>query len=239
MCCGLVRELYLMTHAQNRFESVFSTRIARGREIVCIAADNTDSTVARVATCTRDNSVQVWSFESRTAKLSPISSKLYREDRQVVPKSLAFDENTDQDLFVFGLYDGGMYKYSGKDSKTIAKYQLRSQIGNAAIDLERRICVVDNVGKGFDIYKLDSGKFVKTLTTRDPMKTYPKGVAFADEYHAIVGGSDHGLVYIFDRKTGQAITTLKHGGDGGVETIAVSLSTFLQKSAKTGTDFRQ
>lgn len=93
--------------------------------------------------------------------------------------------------------------------------------GNAAVDLERRLCVVDNVGDGFDIYKLDSGSYVKTLSTKDPLKTYPKGVTFAAHSYAVVGGSDHGIVYIFERKTGKIIKTLKHAKKGGAETIAV------------------
>jgi hypothetical protein len=81
--------------------------------------------------------------------------------------------------------------------------------------------VVDNVGSGFDIYKVDSGNFVRTLSTGDPLKTYPKGVAFVDNSHAIVGGSDHGRVYIFECKTGKVLHKLKHSKQGGAETIAV------------------
>lgn len=93
--------------------------------------------------------------------------------------------------------------------------------GNVAVDLERRLCVVDNVGDGFDIYKLDSGSFVTSLSTKDPLKTYPKGVVFAARSYAVIGGSDHGRVYIFERKTGKIINTLTHARKGGVETIAV------------------
>lgn len=94
--------------------------------------------------------------------------------------------------------------------------------GNADINLEHRLCVVDNVGNGFDIYKLDSGHFVRTLVTREPIKTYPKGVSFANHCQAVVAGSDHGLVYILNRKTGRVIKTLKNGKGDGVQTIAVS-----------------
>ena len=79
-----------------------------------------------------------------------------------------------------------------------------------------------NVNNGFDIYKIDSGNFVRTLVTRDPIKTYPKGVAFANHGQAIVGGSDHGRAYIFERKSGRMITTLSHGNDEGVQMIGVS-----------------
>ena len=94
--------------------------------------------------------------------------------------------------------------------------------GNAAVDIDRRLCVVDNLENGFDLYQMDSGVFVKTFVTKDVVKTHPKCVAFGDRSRLVIGGSDHGLVYIFEQKTGQVIKTLKHASRGGVETIAVS-----------------
>lgn len=83
--------------------------------------------------------------------------------------------------------------------------------------------MVDNVGDGFNLYKLDTGVFIKTLITKDPIKTHPKGVAFASQSLFIVGGSDHGLAYVFDRKTGDIVTTFHYASVGGAETIAVCL----------------
>jgi len=100
---------------------------------------------------------------------------------------------------------------------------LTGSSGNTAVDMERRLCVVDNVNNGFDIYKIDSGNFVRTLVTQDPIKMYPKGVAFANHGQAIVGGSDHGRAYIFERKSDQMITILNHGNNEGVQTIGVSV----------------
>jgi WD40 repeat protein len=57
---------------------------------------------------------------------------------------------------------------------------------------------------------------------KDPYKTYPKGVCFADDARIIVTGSDHGLVYVFDRKSGRCLDTLKHANEGGVQTITMS-----------------
>lgn len=96
--------------------------------------------------------------------------------------------------------------------------------GNAAVDPDRKICVVDNVANGFDLYNLDGGHFVRGFQTRDAKRTYPKGVAFANNSRAIVGGSDHGKVYIFEQKTGRLLKTVTHSGVGGVETLAVGNS---------------
>ena len=94
--------------------------------------------------------------------------------------------------------------------------------GNAAVDLQRGLCIVDNVGNGFDLYKLDRGEFIRTFVTKDPRKTYPKGVCFASDSRIVIAGSDHGLVYIFERKSGRCLDTLKHTNEGGVQTITVS-----------------
>lgn len=81
--------------------------------------------------------------------------------------------------------------------------------------------MVDNVGNGFDLYTIDSGHFQRTLRTREAQKTFPKGVVFANNGNAVIGGSDHGLLYIFDVQTGDVLRTISHCKDGGVETIAV------------------
>jgi hypothetical protein len=83
---------------------------------------------------------------------------------------------------------------------------------------------VDNVYNGFDIYKLECGSLLKTLVTKEAQKTHPKGVAFADKSRLVVGGSDHGLVYIFERKAGRVLKKLKYARKGGVETIGVKIS---------------
>jgi len=69
-----------------------------------------------------------------------------------------------------------------------------------SVDIDQKICIVDNVSNGFDIYKLECGNFVKTVVTKEVQKTHPKGVVFADKSRLVIGGSDHGLVYIFERK---------------------------------------
>lgn len=69
---------------------------------------------------------------------------------------------------------------------------------------------------------METGNFVKTLSTRRPAKTYPRCVAFADKARLILGGSDHGQVYIFDRKLGQVVEKIGYARKGGAEIIGVS-----------------
>ncbi|KAF8194931.1 WD40-repeat-containing domain protein [Pholiota molesta] len=201
---------------EDNFRVVHSTRLARGEEILHITTAPHGG-LDRIAIGTRDKCVQILDFDAAECSLTSVHSKAYDDDKDIVPKVLAFDTN--YDLLVFGLYDGGLYRYSGENAKTVSQHRLQSQIGNAAVDLNKRLCVVDNVGSGFDLYRLDTAEFLRTFPTGDAKKTYPKGVTFADRSRAIVGGSDHGLVYVFHRKTGRSICALKYERQGGVETI--------------------
>jgi hypothetical protein len=59
----------------------------------------------RVATGTRDSVVQVWSFDSNEGLRPLFSVQL----STTVPRTLGFVDNTAQDLYVFGLYNGNWY----------------------------------------------------------------------------------------------------------------------------------
>lgn len=92
------------------------------------------------------------------------------------------------------------------------------------MDAERSIIVVDNVATGFDLYKIVNGekKFVRTLEVGKPSKTYAKSVVFGNGSRAVITGSDHRKVYIFDRVSGCVLKKMAHSKGGGVETVSVS-----------------
>ncbi|KAH9478857.1 hypothetical protein JR316_0009319 [Psilocybe cubensis] len=208
--------------SQDRFDVLHAARVALGGEITCIAvkAESSNVEISRIALGTRDKCIMVFTFNPTTKELVPIHSITYGDGQGTIPKAMAFDNNTRADLYVFGLYDGGLYRYDGKDMSEISKHQLGSQIGNAVIDIERKICVIDNVRNGFSVYQVDLGSFVRDLTTRDAKHTFPKQVALGNDSGLVIGGSDHGLIYIFERDTGKCLKAFKHGRMRGVETIA-------------------
>jgi hypothetical protein len=95
---------------------------------------------------------------------------------------------------------------------------------SGGVDLCNRdkLVVVDSVLAGFNLHKLDKMTFVRNFPTRKPKLDYGKQVCFVEDCRAIVGGSDHGMVYIFNRETGATIDMLLHALQGMVQTIAVS-----------------
>ena len=57
---------------------------------------------------------------------------------------------------------------------------------------------------------------------RDPLsQRYPKQVSFGKDGTVLVGGSDHGAVYIFDTATGCPLDLLRYSDRSLVQTIMV------------------
>ena len=93
---------------QGYFDAIHSSRIARGGEILSMAVDRVGTAPTRIVTGTRDKCIQIWNFDPCTKVLHSVQSRVYVDHNNIVPKCLAFDDNQDRDLFVFGLYDGGL-----------------------------------------------------------------------------------------------------------------------------------
>ena len=93
---------------QGRFESIYPACLARGGEIICITADISGGDKVQIATGTCDKCIQVWLFDSSTRELKAVHLKAYGDGKGIVPKGLAFNVNEEWDLYIFGLYDGGL-----------------------------------------------------------------------------------------------------------------------------------
>lgn len=84
------------------------------------------------------------------------------------------------------------------------------------------MCVVDSGFSGFNLHKLDDGTFIRNFPTGVPIKNVAKQVAFAENANMVVGGSDHGAVYVFDRESGKTSQVLRHSAKSFVQTVTVS-----------------
>ena len=54
-----------------------------------------------------------------------------------------------------------------------------------------------------------------------PIRRHPKQVEFGEKGQVVVAGSDHGVVYVFDRMTGSKLAELKAAERGMVQTVTV------------------
>jgi hypothetical protein len=74
---------------------------------------------------------------------------------------------------------------------------------------------------GFNLHQLDNGAHIHNFLTGTPRKRVPKQVAFGENSKVVVGGSDHGAAYIFDRETGTTLDLIRHADRGLVQTVTV------------------
>ncbi|KAG1901560.1 WD40-repeat-containing domain protein [Suillus fuscotomentosus] len=173
-------------------------RLGSGFEITCMSWDLTSSDAGvRIAIGMRDKIVQVLVLNT--------NSQL----------------QATTEVSAFGLYNGNFIKLNGDNSTVVKEYTCKSVISHAAINQKRGVFVVNNAADGFTLYRLDSNEEpVRTFVTAPPSVSVPKQVAFGAEGRLIVGGSDNGSVYVFERKTGKLLDTLRHSNGGLVQTIA-------------------
>ena len=69
-----------------------------------------------------------------------------------------------------------------------------------AINYDQGLFAIDNVAQGFSLYTLEDMQFLREYLTGKPTKRFPKQVEFGEDSRVLVGGSDHGTIYVFDRK---------------------------------------
>lgn len=94
--------------------------------------------------------------------------------------------------------------------------------GFVTVAVDKNLVVVDSVEEGFGLYRLDSRKQVRAFPTGIPVVRKPKQVTFAENGEVVIGGSDHGAVYVFDRTTGAQLDVLKQHGTL-IQAVAVRL----------------
>lgn len=90
---------------------------------------------------------------------------------------------------------------------------------------------MDDATGGFALYNLEEGTFIRRLETGIvPKNQRPKQVAFGENGQIVVGGSDHGKVYVYEKDTGDCQGALVAYGGDAVHTITVSFLFVLGKN---------
>lgn len=88
------------------------------------------------------------------------------------------------------------------------------------MDIAQTLFLIDNVVNRFSLHRLDDGACIRTYNT-NPVKTFPKQVVFGENTDVVVGGSDTGVIYVFDKKKGTLKQVLKHADKARVQTVTV------------------
>jgi hypothetical protein len=88
--------------------------------------------------------------------------------------------------------------------------------GHAAVNRNGQF-VVDTCTGRFNLHETEDGTYVRNFSTSMPIRRHPKQVEFGEKGQVIVAGSDHGVVYVFDRMTGSKLAELNSVGTMKVE----------------------
>ncbi|KAG2029837.1 WD40-repeat-containing domain protein [Suillus americanus] len=197
------------------FDAKVSKRIGTGKEIMCLTYDHSGNDT-RIATGTRDKRVQVWSFDFKGPLIPVFSIEL----STTIPRMINFNRTASRHILVFGMYDGEIHQLRGTDGIVMATHNAGPLIGHVSVDIAQTLFLIDNVVNGFSLHRLDDGACIRTYNT-NPVKTFPKQVVFGENMDVVVGGSDAGVIYVFDKKTGTLKQVLKHADKARVQTVTV------------------
>ncbi|KAI0782287.1 hypothetical protein C8Q75DRAFT_737585 [Abortiporus biennis] len=139
-----------------------------------------------------------------------------------IPKALSFINNPSKDVHVFGLNNEKKVLLRGDNGFLISNKDLGTFM-SASIIMKYNIVIIDNVDGSLDLHHLNSGKCIRTFLTEQVRKHVLRQIAFIENGKFVISGSDCGVIYIFDRKTGSKEQVLCHSANKNdlVQTIVV------------------
>ncbi|KAJ3717358.1 hypothetical protein C8R42DRAFT_644612 [Lentinula raphanica] len=103
-----------------------------------------------------------------------------------------------------------------KSSWITHQYQL---IGHAILNTKDDALILDDVSEGVALFKMGGTERVKTFEVPH-RECRSRNVAFLDGTSTIVSGSDHGAIYMFDRRTGEVTDRIHVGIRDWVQSIS-------------------
>ncbi|KAJ7018621.1 WD40-repeat-containing domain protein [Mycena alexandri] len=200
------------------FEELHTMQLTQGAEITGLAFDPASN---RLTVCNRNSVIQAYTVE-RSMTLHNVFSVTIEE---FVPKAIAFGEfrNSEAEIMVFGLYDGRICTLRGTTGEVIGTRQIGGMIGDADVNARKGLFCVDDPTQGVALYRLDNNNRVKTFEVKvTKAHPRPRQVCFADDGSLIVSGSDHGVLYVFDRWTGEVVDELAVGSVDWLQTMTAT-----------------
>ncbi|KAJ7924675.1 WD40-repeat-containing domain protein [Mycena leptocephala] len=200
------------------FEEISCVRVVNPAEITGLAFDAPST---RLAVCHRGGMVQVYALGSTMSLKEVFSLEL----KNVAPRAIAFGQmhGNDRDIMVFGLYGGDIYTLRGNNGSAVGKpWNVGALIGDIALDVRKGVLCMDEPSSGTNLYHLEDHTHVKTFPVAVTKQTRLRQVDFLDECKFIVSGSDHGIVYVFDRRSGDIVDELRVDPREWVQTVAAA-----------------
>lgn len=216
LCYGTARGFFVIWKlTAAKVEEMVVIRVGGGGEIMSMTWLPSDSATTRIAVGTRDRIVACWNLDSNYQLHTVFSIIL----DTTIPATIDLVRNTANDIRVFGLCDGWMLVLGGDKGELITKKNIGTIMAYTTVNRVEKQFVVDNAHDGFDLRDVRTGELVRKFPTGQPLRRCPKQVTFGEDGDVVVGGSDHGTLYVFDRKTGSLRQKLRHASSGYVQTV--------------------
>ncbi|KAJ7057420.1 WD40-repeat-containing domain protein, partial [Mycena amicta] len=208
------------------FEELYCVRLIEPAEVTGLAFD---APTNRLAVSHRAGVVQVYTLGEDMSLEFVFSIQLESVNGsvKVVPRSIAFGkmQGYGRELMVFDLHGGNIYTLrSDNGEQSCQPWNVGGLIGDVAVDVRKGVLCMDDPSSGTNLYRLEDRSLVKTFSVKVTKKYRPRQVDFSDECRFIISGSDHGVVYIFDRRSGEIVDELRVDPHEWVQTVAVSAS---------------
>ncbi|KAK0479120.1 WD40-repeat-containing domain protein [Armillaria novae-zelandiae] len=200
---------------EGEFVEVDCARLANTSEITSIGFDQASNCIAIAS---RAGVVQLCGLDN-SKRLSAIFTVSMQNH---LPKTIAFSTTPKagggRPMIMFGMHDGLI-----SDGKVETTQNVGAKIGHAAVDLQKGVFCLDLPDEGAALYKVGDGTRIRTFPVPVKKSARPRQVTFAEECRVVISGSDHSIVYAFDRSSEEAEMLVT----GNVERVQTVMATEL------------
>ncbi|KAJ6631238.1 quinon protein alcohol dehydrogenase-like superfamily [Mycena sp. CBHHK59/15] len=212
--------------ANEIFEETFAIQMTHPGKITGLGFDTINN---RLCICSRNDIVQSWSIfkDPMTGKWSAqnIFSQKYTNLSPQAILFTAFDNAKDRDILVFGLHNNGpIYTLRGKTGEIASEWSAGAKIGDAVANWREGILCLDDPTAGPTLFRLTAQTKARVfeIPRERQYEMHPRHVSFAENGLAVVAGSDHGVVYVFETRTGDLLQKLEVGVSHWVQAVATA-----------------
>ncbi|KAJ7665158.1 quinon protein alcohol dehydrogenase-like superfamily [Mycena polygramma] len=208
------------------FEETFALQMTNPSEITGLAFDTTNN---RLCICSRNSIIQSWTIlkdpMTGTWSAQNIFSQKYTN---LSPRAImfdAFDNTKDRDIFAFGLHNNGpVYNIRGQTGELVSQWSVGASVGDAAVNWREGILCLDDPASGPTLFRLTDRSKVRACEIprerQDEIRA--RHVRFAENGLTVISGSDHGVVYVFETRTGDVLQKLEIGISQWVQAVAAA-----------------
>ncbi|PPQ84922.1 hypothetical protein CVT24_013126 [Panaeolus cyanescens] len=137
-------------------------------------------------------------------------SRVWKNDltEASLPRMLNFVDQGSR-LIVHSLERGKMLYIDVETGTGLPSKRLRTPVGHGDMCLSTKTFVVDNMTTGFDLYDFRHASPIRSYEVPVSRKRV-KMVKFGEGSMTVIGGSDHGMVYVFNTRTSELLQVLVH-----------------------------